>query len=157
MTNDLAALELEIEDVELGGRLWGAVLVSSVEETPFPVGSEQRIADFAQLVAQALANAEARQELADSRARIVQAGDEERFLQQRVQRLDVRASGDLGDHPAEPLVQVGLGGDQVGADREAVLHHRDGRLVARGLDAEGDHLGRTPCGSSSAISRSRAA
>ena len=54
--------------IELGGRLWGAVLVSTIEETPFPVGSEQRIADFAQLVAQALANAEARQELADSRA-----------------------------------------------------------------------------------------
>ena len=61
--------------IKLGGRLWGAVLVSTVEETPFPEGSEQRIADFAELVAQALANAEARQELADSRARIVEAGD----------------------------------------------------------------------------------
>ena len=62
----------------LGGRLWGAVLVSTVEETPFPEGAEQRIADFAELVGVALANAEARQELADSRARIVRAGDEER-------------------------------------------------------------------------------
>jgi PAS domain S-box-containing protein len=64
--------------IRLGGRLWGAVLVSSVGETPFPEGAEQRIADFAELVGLALANAEARQELADSRARIVQAGDEER-------------------------------------------------------------------------------
>jgi PAS domain S-box-containing protein len=64
--------------IKLGGRLWGAVMVSTVEETPFPPGSEQRIADFAELVALALANAEARQELAASRARIVQAGDAER-------------------------------------------------------------------------------
>ncbi len=62
----------------LGGRLWGAVLVSTVGETTFPEGAEQRIADFAELVGVALANAEARQELADSRARIVRAGDEER-------------------------------------------------------------------------------
>jgi len=64
--------------IRLGGRLWGAVVVSTVAETPFPEGSEQRIADFAELVGVALANAEARQELADSRARIVQAGDDER-------------------------------------------------------------------------------
>jgi PAS domain S-box-containing protein len=64
--------------IMLGGRLWGAVLVSTVEVTPFPEGAEQRIADFAELVALALANAEARRELAASRARIVQAGDEER-------------------------------------------------------------------------------
>ena len=64
--------------IRLGGRLWGAVVVSTVDETPFPEGSEQRIADFAELVGLALANAEARQELADSRARIVHAGDEER-------------------------------------------------------------------------------
>ena len=41
----------------LGGRLWGAVIVSSVEPEPFPPGAEQRIADFAELAAQALANA----------------------------------------------------------------------------------------------------
>jgi PAS domain S-box-containing protein len=64
--------------IRLGGRLWGAVVVSTVAETPFPPDAEQRIADFAELVGIALANAEARQELADSRARIVQAGDEER-------------------------------------------------------------------------------
>jgi PAS domain S-box-containing protein len=64
--------------IKLGGRRWGAVMVSTVEETPFPPGSEQRISDFAELVALALANAEARQELAASRARIVQAGDAER-------------------------------------------------------------------------------
>ena len=64
--------------VFLGGRLWGAMIVMSVEPTPFPPGAEQRIADFAELAGQALANAEAREDLAASRARIVQAGDAER-------------------------------------------------------------------------------
>jgi PAS domain S-box-containing protein len=62
----------------LAGSLWGAVIVSSVEPEPPPVGAEQRIADFAELAAQALANAQSREELAASRARIVAAGDEER-------------------------------------------------------------------------------
>ena len=54
------------------------MIVSSVEPEPFPAGAEQRIADFAELAAQALANANAREELAASRARIVAAGDAER-------------------------------------------------------------------------------
>ena len=45
---------------------------------PFPEDAEQRIAYFAELAAQALANAQAREELAASRARIVAAGDAER-------------------------------------------------------------------------------
>ena len=64
--------------VVLGGRLWGAVMISSVDPEPFPAGVEQRISDFAELAAQALANAEARKQLAASRKRIVQAGDAER-------------------------------------------------------------------------------
>ena len=64
--------------IKLAGRLWGAVMVSSVRGAAFPAGTEQRIADFAELVALALANAEAREELAASRARIVEAGDAER-------------------------------------------------------------------------------
>ncbi len=62
----------------LGGRLWGAVLVSSTQPGAFAPGDEQRIAKFAELVGQALANAEALEELAASRARIVQAADAER-------------------------------------------------------------------------------
>jgi PAS domain S-box-containing protein len=64
--------------IVLGGRLWGAVIASGVEPQPFPEGAEQRIADFAELAAQALANAEARAQLAASRARLVHAGDAER-------------------------------------------------------------------------------
>ena len=43
-----------------------------------PQDAEQRISYFAELAAQALANAQAREELAASRARIVAAGDAER-------------------------------------------------------------------------------
>ena len=62
----------------LGGSLWGAVVLSSMDPTPFPQDAEQRISYFAELAAQALANAQAREDLAASRARIVAAGDAER-------------------------------------------------------------------------------
>ena len=64
--------------VALGAGVWGAVIVSSSHPEPFPPGAEQRLADFAELAGQALANAHAREELAASRARIVEAGDAER-------------------------------------------------------------------------------
>ncbi|MDA0181463.1 GAF domain-containing protein [Solirubrobacter phytolaccae] len=60
------------------GRLWGAVIVSGGAGDPFPRGAEQRITSFAELAGQALASAQAREDLAASRARIVQAGDDER-------------------------------------------------------------------------------
>ncbi len=62
----------------LGGSLWGAVIVSTMDAEPFPEDAEHRISYFAELAAQALANAQAREELAASRARIVAAGDAER-------------------------------------------------------------------------------
>jgi signal transduction histidine kinase len=64
--------------VKLAGGLWGALVASSVDERPLPEGSERRLCDFADLVAQALANADAHDKLAASRARIVGAGDAER-------------------------------------------------------------------------------
>src|SRR4029450_2800572 len=44
----------------------------------FPPGAEERLSAFTRLVSLALANEEARGELAASRARLVSAGDEER-------------------------------------------------------------------------------
>ena len=64
--------------IVFNGELWGAVVVSSVEVHAFATGDEHRIAGFTELVAQALANAEAREQLAASRARVVTAGDAER-------------------------------------------------------------------------------
>jgi PAS domain S-box-containing protein len=63
--------------VSLAGTLWGAVIISSTG-TAFPPGAEQHVANFADLAAQALANAQTREQLAASRARIVEAGDAER-------------------------------------------------------------------------------
>ena len=64
--------------VVVGGRLWGALAAGTRSDEP-PEGVEQRLCDFAELVAQALANADAHEQLlAASRARIVEAGDAER-------------------------------------------------------------------------------
>jgi GAF domain-containing protein len=64
--------------IVVDGELWGAVVVASTHETPFPAGAEERVAGFAELVAQALANAEAREQLAASRKRLVEAAQAER-------------------------------------------------------------------------------
>jgi PAS domain S-box-containing protein len=61
-----------------GGRLWGAMLAMSRAVEPLPRETMERIGEFAELVAAAISNAEARSELAASRARIVAAADEER-------------------------------------------------------------------------------
>ena len=65
---------------------------------PLPAHYEQRLCDFAELVAQALANADAHEQLAASRARIVEAGDAER---RRLER-------NLHDGAQQRLVSVAL-------------------------------------------------
>jgi signal transduction histidine kinase len=64
--------------VTVAGRTWGGIVASSGRPRAFPEGTEHRLADFAELVTAALANVDAREQLAASRARIVQAGYEER-------------------------------------------------------------------------------
>lgn len=82
----------------VGGRLWGAMLVSSKQPGPLPTDTEARISDFAELVATAIVNAEARTELTASRARVVAAADETR---RRIER-------DLHDGIQQRLVSLGL-------------------------------------------------
>jgi signal transduction histidine kinase len=62
----------------VAGKTWGAIVVSRGRPRAFAQGTEHRLADFAELVTAALANVDAREQLAASRARIVQAGYEER-------------------------------------------------------------------------------
>jgi signal transduction histidine kinase len=69
--------------VLLHGEAWGALIVSAAEEEQLPAGSEQRLVGLAGLLAQGLANADARAELAASRRRLVEAGDE---LRRRLER-----------------------------------------------------------------------
>jgi PAS domain S-box-containing protein len=59
-------------------RLWGVMIVSSKGDRPLPGDTESRIAAFTELVATAISNTEAREEVAASRARIVAATDDER-------------------------------------------------------------------------------
>jgi signal transduction histidine kinase len=76
-------------------RLWGLILAMT-RASPLPAGTENRLAQFAELVAAAIGNAESRAELSASRARIVAAGDEAR---RRIQR-------DLHDGAQQRLVHT---------------------------------------------------
>ena len=64
--------------VSVGGRLWGVLAAATTSDDALPEGLERRLCDFAELVAQALANADAYEKLAASRARLVEVGDAER-------------------------------------------------------------------------------
>jgi signal transduction histidine kinase len=64
--------------ITLEGRLWGLLVAGIGGAEPAPPGTEHRLAGFAELVATAIANAEAQAELTSSRARIVAAADETR-------------------------------------------------------------------------------
>jgi PAS domain S-box-containing protein len=59
-------------------RLWGLMIASSKQYQPLAADTESRLLGFTELVATAISNAEARTELAASRARLVAAADEER-------------------------------------------------------------------------------
>jgi signal transduction histidine kinase len=69
--------------VTVGGRLWGVLAAATTSDERLPDGLEQRLCDFAELVAQALANADAYEKLAASRARLVEVGDAERMRLER--------------------------------------------------------------------------
>jgi signal transduction histidine kinase len=84
--------------VSVGGALWGALAAATQSDDPLPAGVEQRLCDFADLVAQSLANVDAYEQLAASRARIVEAGDAER---RRLER-------NLHDGAQQRLVSVAL-------------------------------------------------
>jgi signal transduction histidine kinase len=61
----------------VSGSLWG-VVGAAAKQHRMPADAESRIGEFTQLVAAAIANAQARSDLAASQARIIAAADEER-------------------------------------------------------------------------------
>jgi PAS domain S-box-containing protein len=77
------------------GSLWGSVAAGN-EREPFPADAEQRMSEFTELAATAIANAESRSELRASRARVVAASDETR---RQIER-------DLHDGAQQRLVQT---------------------------------------------------
>ncbi len=84
--------------ITVGGRLWGLMNVGSTGDEPLPPGTEQRLAAFTELVATAIANAQAQADLTASRARIVVTADETR---RRIER-------DLHDGAQQRLVSLAL-------------------------------------------------
>ena len=55
--------------VTVQGRLWGVMYAASTGDEPLPSGTEARLANFTDLIATAIANVQAREELTASRAR----------------------------------------------------------------------------------------
>ena len=80
------------------GAPWGVIAVLSRQPEPLPSDTETRIAEFSRQAGVAVANAKSRSDLAESRARIVRAGDEAR---RRFER-------DLHDGAQQRLVSLGL-------------------------------------------------
>ncbi|HEY1520933.1 MAG TPA: GAF domain-containing sensor histidine kinase [Solirubrobacteraceae bacterium] len=102
------------------GRIWGAIQLGSTRDVPLPPDTEFRLGEFTELMATAIANVQARSDLATSRARIVVAGDEER---RRVVR-------DLHDGAQQRLVHT------VVTLKHAQSAHEQGRQDAAALVGE---------------------
>jgi PAS domain S-box-containing protein len=64
--------------VVVEGRTWGALAAIWTDRGPPPDDTEERLASFAELLGTAIANADSRDQLAASRARVLAAGDEAR-------------------------------------------------------------------------------
>lgn len=64
--------------ISVEGRLWGLITASWKTDEPPPPETEARIVKFAELLDTAIANADSREQLTASRARLVTAGDEAR-------------------------------------------------------------------------------
>jgi signal transduction histidine kinase len=126
--------------IVVSGRLWGATAISNRGDLGrFPPGVEERLEKFTSLVAVALANAEAREQLTASRARIVQAGDAERRrlernlhdgAQQRLVSLKLRlriAESRLAEDPAAAAELIAEASDELALGLEEL------RELARGI------------------------
>jgi signal transduction histidine kinase/ketosteroid isomerase-like protein len=97
--------------VIVNGRPWGAIAVNSLQPEPLPPGTEQRVGQFTELVATAIANVQARADLTASRARLVAASDEARRriernlhdgVQQRLISLSLAVRGAQAMLPGAP-------------------------------------------------------
>ena len=125
--------------VKVEGRAWGAIVLSATEPDGFSDRDERRLCDFAELLAQAIANAEARLQLAESRARLVEASDTarrrfERNLHDGAQQWFValsltlrRASEAIESNPGEASALLKEAREQLDAGL------RDLRELGRGL------------------------
>ncbi|HEX2810160.1 MAG TPA: GAF domain-containing protein, partial [Kineosporiaceae bacterium] len=93
----LGVRSLVASPILVEGRVWGMITIGS-QRDPLPADIEHRLADFTELIATAIANADSRAELAASRARIVAAADQTR---RRIER-------DLHDGAQQRLISLAL-------------------------------------------------
>ena len=120
------------------GEVWGALVVSSTREQPFPPGSEHRIADLAELAASAVAHELELRRLEASRRRLVEEADAarrrlERELHEGTQqhllaltlKLRLARSRAADDPDVAPLLDDALA--------EATIANEALRELARGL------------------------
>jgi signal transduction histidine kinase len=120
------------------GHLWGAISVGG-RRGRFPADTEQRMADFTELVGTAIANADSRAQLTASRARIVAAADDARHriernlhdgTQQRLVALSLELRLAQATVPAElpePQSQIGRIADELNEVIEEL------REISRGI------------------------
>ena len=120
--------------VKVEGSVWGALIVSAFDSETLPLDTEEQLAAFTELVSIAVAGADARERLLESRARLVKTADEER---RRLER-------NLHDGAQQRLVSARLalrmlrGGVEDKAAVDAILDelgkaHEELRELARGL------------------------
>jgi signal transduction histidine kinase len=114
--------------ITVDGRLWGTLAVISKSERPLPPDTERRLAEFTELVATAIANSEAHEEL----ARLL---DEQAALR-RVATLAARGAppGDVFEAVSAEVAPL-VGGDAAGVTR----YEADGTFTALGGWARNGH------------------
>jgi signal transduction histidine kinase len=128
------------------GQLWGVVVVSTRGHT-LPADTEQRLADFTELVATAIANADGRAQLVASRARLITAGDDARRRLVRdlhdgaqqslvhtivTLKLAQRAAQDDGESADALVVEALDQAEQANAELRELVHGILPTLLARG-------------------------
>ena len=119
--------------ITVEGRLWGYIAASTTRDR-LPPETEARLAGFTDLVATAIANAESRAQLMESRARIVAAADEAR---RRIER-------DLHDGAQQSLMSAALklklaeqaSGD--GAEKAKRLIHEAAESTEQAIEEMGE-------------------
>jgi signal transduction histidine kinase len=136
--------------IVVAGHAWGVIAASRSRRTPFPPNTELRIAQFTELIALAIANANSRAELAASRARVVATSDEtrrriEQDLHDGAQqslvhtvitlKLARRALGDEGGPAAELLDEALEHAERANTDLRDLAHGILPATLSRGLDA----------------------
>ncbi len=124
--------------ITVAGNVWGAVVVTSSRDEPFPAGSEDRITDLAELAASAVAHQLALARLEASRRRIVEEADEarrrlERELHEGTQQhlLALTLKLRLAIMRAEPGSEIAALLDDALA--EAMIANEALRELARGI------------------------